>query len=151
MNQYIELVPRPVLEAPYQLSMISLYDADFNEIWYHEQANNEFQEHDKAQVRIRQLCELEFQGEVLWSEPIEINLDLTEELDPAEYLAGNKNVTAAFKTSSNGDGEDQDAGTEAVVKEPVEETKTAEQLEMEQQLLSTVGQNKEDYIRKMKI
>ena len=35
MIDYSNLVPKAVLDAPYQLSMISLYDNNFNEIWHY--------------------------------------------------------------------------------------------------------------------
>ena len=42
MNLYIELVPKPVLEEPYPLSMISLYNQDFEEVWFYGQDDDDF-------------------------------------------------------------------------------------------------------------
>ena len=81
MNEYIKLVPKPVLEEPYELSMISLYDANFNEIWYHEDINSPNQDHDKAQVRINEIWKFQNEKYVQWSIPQQINLDLSEVYD----------------------------------------------------------------------
>ena len=55
MKEYQHLVPMAILDAPYQLSMISLYDADFNEIWNYKEGPGSQQDHGKAQEYIQQL------------------------------------------------------------------------------------------------
>jgi len=34
IKSYNELIPNPVIEMPYSLSFINLYDRDFNSIWW---------------------------------------------------------------------------------------------------------------------
>ena len=86
MVQYIQLVPRSVLEEPYPVSMISLYDQDFREIWYYGQDDDDPQSHKNAQVRIDEIWEAQGRKYVQWNFPLEINLDLTAEDDPLKEL-----------------------------------------------------------------
>ena len=81
MKKYIQLVPRSVLEEPYPLSMISLYDQDHREIWYYGQDDDDPQSHKNAQVRIDEIWEAQGGKYVQWEIPLEINLDLTAEDD----------------------------------------------------------------------
>lgn len=55
MREYSKLVPKAVLDAPYQLSMISLYDTNLNEIWHYAEDENSPQNYEKAQNFIRDL------------------------------------------------------------------------------------------------
>lgn len=58
-SDYFKLVPKPVLEQPYQVSMISLYDSEFNEVWSYGadsvESDGQVSDHDKAQTRIDEI------------------------------------------------------------------------------------------------
>ena len=90
MEQYKQLVPKTVLEEPYPVSMISLYDQDFEEIWYYGQDDDDPQSHKNAQVRIDEIWEEQGKKYVQWKTPLEINLDLTAEDNPLKPIEQSK-------------------------------------------------------------
>ena len=75
-----------MLEEPYPLSMISLYNQDFEEVWFYGQDDNSLQSHKNAQVRIDQIWEEQGYNYVQWSRPVEINLDLSVDDDPLKIF-----------------------------------------------------------------
>ena len=70
MDAYDRLIPSPVIEEPYQLSLISLYDHEFNRIWEWGCRGDDCQSQDieKANPVIEKACFKNGQF-VEWNQP----------------------------------------------------------------------------------
>ena len=135
MTQYIKLVPKPVLEEPYNLSMISLYDASFREIWYHGEPDDSPQSHKNAQVRIRELWEDAGEKYEQWPVPIEIDLDLSNKEGEQQRLQ--MDLIEVVIRSDGPDGEEEEG--DSLPETPYEPS------------TEDPGQIKENYVEKMNI
>ncbi len=73
IQEYIKLIPSPVIEEPYSLSFINLYDKNLNTIW-HWGCDDCLQDYTTAEAIIRR--EFKDAGDqfVQWKEPKQVNL-----------------------------------------------------------------------------
>ena len=51
---YFDLIPKPVIEEPYSLSLINLYDSELKTVW-HWGCTDCTQDHDQANLKIDEL------------------------------------------------------------------------------------------------
>ena len=55
MNEYYKLIPKTVIEEPYQASIINLYDANFVNIWRYDDDEENSLDELAVEVRIQEI------------------------------------------------------------------------------------------------